>query len=48
MRSVKVVIGDPGLSSTGKRVHHPSVLERPIQKLVLLLPKEAIQWGATQ
>lgn len=40
VRSVKVAIGDPELSSTGKRVHPPSVLERPIQKLVLLLPKE--------
>lgn len=40
VRSVKVAIGDPELSSTGKRVHPPSVLERPIQKLVLLLLKE--------
>lgn len=40
VRSVKVAIGDPDLSSTGKRVHPPSVLERPIQKLVLLLPRE--------
>ena len=40
VRSVKVAIGDPEISSTGKRVHPPSVLERPIQKLVLLLPKE--------
>ena len=40
VRSVKVAIGDPHLSSTGKRVHPPSVLERPIQKLVLLLPRE--------
>ncbi len=40
VRSVKVAVGDPDLSSTGKRVHPPSVLERPIQKLVLLLPRE--------
>lgn len=40
VRSVKVAIGDPDISSTGKRVHPPSVLERPIQKLVLLLPRE--------
>ena len=40
VRSVKVVIGDPELSNTGKRVHLPSILERPIQKLVLLLPTE--------
>ena len=40
VRSVKVAIGDPELSSTGKRVNPPSVLERPIQKLVLLLPRE--------
>ena len=40
VRSVKVAIGDADLSSTGKRIHPPSVLERPIQKLVLLLPRE--------
>lgn len=40
VRSVKVAIGDPSLPSTGKRVHPLSVLERPIQKLVLLLPRE--------
>ena len=43
VRSVKVAVGDPDLSSTGKRVHPPSVLERPIQKLVLLLPREERQ-----
>ena len=40
VRSVKVAIGDPELSSTGKRLNSPSVLERPIQKLVLLLARE--------
>ena len=40
VRSVKVAIGDPELSSTGKRVHSTSILERPIQKLFLLLPRE--------
>ena len=40
VRSVKVVTGDPDISGTGNRVHPPSVLERPIQKLVLLLPRE--------
>ena len=29
VRSVKVVIADPELSNTGKRVHPPSILERP-------------------
>lgn len=37
---VSVAIGDPQLSSTGKGVHPPSVLERPVQKLILLLPRE--------
>ena len=40
VRGVKMAIGDPELSSTGKRVHPPSILERPIQKLVLLLLRE--------
>ena len=40
VRSVKVAIGDTELSSTGKRVHPLSTLERPIQRLVLLLPRE--------
>ena len=38
--SVKVAIEDPDLYSTGKRLHPLSILERPIQRLVLLPPKE--------
>ena len=40
VRSVKVRVGDPNLSSDGSRLHPPTELERPIQKLVLLLPQE--------
>ena len=40
VRSVKVRIGDPNLSGDGSRLHPPTELERPIQKLVLLLPQE--------
>ena len=40
VRSVKVRIGDSNLSDVGCRLHPPTELERPIQKLVLLLPQE--------
>ena len=37
VRKVKVQLGDPGLSESGKRTKAFSYLERPVQKLVLLL-----------
>ena len=40
VRNVKVCIGDPNLSGDGSRLHPPTELERPIQRLVLLLPQE--------
>ena len=38
VRKVNLAIGDPFLSNEGKRVRQMSFLQRPIQKLVLLLP----------
>ncbi|XP_038055961.1 uncharacterized protein LOC119727951 [Patiria miniata] len=37
VRRVKLAIGDPHLDDKGKRVHSEKFLERPIQKLVLLV-----------
>ena len=40
VRSVKLAVGNALLSNKGKRLGTQSILERPIQKLVLLVPKE--------
>ena len=40
VRRVKLAVGDAHLTNRGKRVKPMSVLERPIQKLVLLLPNQ--------
>ena len=40
MRKVKVIVSDRSLTKEGKRVRTTTVLERPIQKLVLLLKSE--------
>ena len=37
VRKVRLLMSDPTLSKTGKRVKEPTYLERPIHKLVLLL-----------
>ena len=37
VRKVKVLIGDKHLSGDGKRLSEPSVLERPIHKLTVLV-----------
>ena len=37
VRRVKVCLGDQKLGRRGERLHKPSVLERSVQKLVLLL-----------
>ena len=37
VRKVKLLMSDPNLSQSGKRVKEPTYLERPIHKLVLLL-----------
>ena len=36
VRTVTLTVADPSLSSTGKRITPQTVLDRPIQKLVLL------------
>ena len=38
VRKVRLLMSDPTLAKTGKRVKEPTYLERPIHKLVLLLP----------
>ena len=40
VRTVKLFIGDKQLCKNGRRLHSPSFLTRPIQKLVLLLESE--------
>ena len=40
VRKVKVQVGDPSISDSGKRTKALSFLERPVQKLVLLLEAE--------
>lgn len=37
VRKVKIQFGDRNLGKYGKRLHKPSVEERPVQKLVLLM-----------
>lgn len=37
VRRAKVILGDSKLSVEGKRINKPSIIERPVQKLVLLL-----------
>ncbi len=37
VRRVKIRFGDRNLGKDGKRLNKPSVVERPVQKLVLLL-----------
>jgi hypothetical protein len=41
VRKVKVVVGDAQLTRNGKRTRNRSVLERPIQKLVLLFKSDS-------
>jgi len=38
MRKVKLAVRDASLDDKGRRVKHISYLERPVQKLVLLVP----------
>ena len=37
VRRVKVMVGTSSLDNNGRRKSKPSILERPIQKLVLIL-----------
>jgi hypothetical protein len=37
VRKIKVLVGEPGLSNTGKRTSTHKYLERPINKVILLL-----------
>ena len=43
VRRVKIVVGDPLLNKKGQRIRAKSVLERPIQKLIVLLKAEEIE-----
>ena len=43
VRSVAVAVGDPNISNSGKRQRPQSILDRPIQKLVLILPSERVK-----
>ena len=36
VRRVKIAVGDKSLNRKGERLAKPSILERPVQKLVLL------------
>ena len=40
VRKVKLAVGDASLDDKGRRVKHISYLERPVQKLVLLVPSD--------
>ena len=40
MRNVKVVMGDIHVHKKGQRIRNQPVLERPMQKLILLLKAE--------
>ncbi len=37
VRRAKIILGDSKLNAEGKRINKPSIIERPVQKLVLLL-----------
>jgi len=37
VRQVKVLVGEPQLSDEGQRITKPLILERPIQKLILVV-----------
>ena len=41
--SVELIIGDASLDSRAKRLRVPTVLKRPIHKLILLVAKEQCQ-----
>ena len=40
VRKVRIIVSDPSLTKDGKRVRATTVLDRPVQKLVLLLKSE--------
>ena len=40
VRTVQVTVGDPSLSAKGKRNRPVRLLDRPIHKLILLLPRD--------
>ena len=42
LHTVQVVLDDPGLSADGRRMKPVRYLERPIQKLILLLPSNDV------
>ena len=42
VRKVKLTIADPALDKDGRRTKSPVSLERPVQKLVLLVPRDGV------
>jgi hypothetical protein len=40
VRKVKLAVGDPNITNQGKRTNSLRILDRPIHKLVLLIPCE--------
>ena len=42
VRTVQVVLGDPALTADGRRTRPLRYLERPVQKLILLLPSSTV------
>ena len=43
VRSVRIVIADPTLDGKGRRTRPVSELDRPVQKLVLLLTQDSTE-----
>jgi hypothetical protein len=43
VRRVKIVVGDPLLNEKEQKVRAKSVLERPVQKLIVLLKADEIE-----
>ncbi len=40
VRKVRIIVSDPSLIKDGKRIRATAVLDRPVQKLVLLVKSE--------
>ena len=43
VRKAKLAVGDASLDDKGRKVKHISYLERPVQKLVLLVPSNDVE-----
>jgi hypothetical protein len=42
VRKVRIRVGDSTIDAKGKRIKSPTTLERPIHKIVLLVPSEKV------